>query len=253
VCATQRATAVATAALALAAAAAAGAGCGGAGTSTTTGSGAFDAGSKAGEACSAPSEWNFFVMSKEAIVREAGSEEGLGGNLGGLSGADDMCQRAAQFAQGDCGKTWVAFLSVTDDGTGHPLNAIDRVGDGPWYDVNGLLLAQSKAGLVQARPDGDDQTVVYQSGYTNWVFTDCLTTEFGNCNHSYGDSHDTLTGSKADGTLYSTDATYTCNDWTSTTNNKSCDGTRGVCWPAIGHTWPAHSGTGSTGSDGTAR
>ncbi|MGC4114735.1 MAG: hypothetical protein QM765_09025 [Myxococcales bacterium] len=211
---------------------------------STSSGGGIDAGSKAGEACTAPADWSFFVMSKEAIVREAGSEAGLGGDLGGLSGADAKCQRAAEFAQGSCGKTWVAFLSVTDDGSGKALNAIDRIGDGPWHDVNGHLLASNKAGLLQTRPAGDSQSVVWESGYTQWVFTDCLTTEFGNCNHNYGDSHDTLTGSKADGTLYSTDPTYTCSDWTSRVNAKSCDGARGECWPAIGHTWPAQSGKG---------
>ncbi|MGC4114736.1 MAG: hypothetical protein QM765_09030 [Myxococcales bacterium] len=206
----------------------------------------WDAGSAAADAgdCTAPAEWSFFVMSYDAIQRMSGSSEGFGGNLGGLSGADAKCQSAAEYAHGHCGKTWVAFLSVTNDGTGKALNAIDRIGSGPWHDVHGYLLASNKAGLLQTRPAGDSQTVVYQSGYQNWVFTNCLTTELGNCNHSYGDSHDTITGSKADGTLYSTDLTYTCSDWTSTTNLKSCDGTRNECWPAIGHTWPAQSGQG---------
>jgi hypothetical protein len=218
----------------------------GAGSPSPDSGNSVDLGYDAGEGgCTAPAEWGFFVMSKEAIIREAGGNaEGLGGDLGGLAGADAKCQRAAEYAHGDCGKTWVAFLSVTNDGTGKALNAIDRIGSGPWHDVNGYLLAQDKAGLVATRPNGDKTTVVFTSGYTQAVFTDCLTTELGNCNHTYGDSHDTLTGSKANGTLYSTDATYTCNDWTSTTNNRTCNGGRDTCWPAIGHTWPAQSGQG---------
>ena len=86
--------------------------------------------------------------------------------------------------------------------------------------------------------------MVYNDGFNDWVFTDCLTTELGNCNHTYGDSHDTLTGSDQFGRLYSTDPTFTCNDWTSSTNNRDCDGARDGCWPAIGHTWPARSGQG---------
>jgi hypothetical protein len=187
--------------------------------------------------------FNFFVISLEAI-QAAGGGEGLGGDLGGLAGADGLCQSAAG-AVGACDKRWVAFLSVVDGGDGSPVHAIDRIGTGPWYDVNGLLLAEAKSGLLHDRPDGDDETVVWTDNWgQEWVFTDCLTTELGNCNHTYGDSHDILTGSNNQGRLYNTDPKYTCNDWTSTTNNTSCDGTRGECWPAIGHSWPARSGQG---------
>jgi hypothetical protein len=185
--------------------------------------------------------FSFFVISLEKI-QQWGGAEGLGGNLGGLAGADAKCQEAAN-AVGACDKTWKAFLCATDDGSGNPVDAIDRIGSGPWYDVNGLLLAQDVPGLLHPRPLGDDETVVWNDGWDDWVFTDCLTTELGNCNHSYGDSHDTLTGCNAQGTLYNGDPKYTCNDWTSVTNNTTCNGPGG-CWPAIGHTWPAMSGQG---------
>jgi hypothetical protein len=186
--------------------------------------------------------FSFFVISLEAI-QAAGGSEGLGGNLGGLAGADALCQSAAD-AVGACDKRWVAFLSVVDGGDGNPIDAIDRIGQGPWYDVNGLLVAAGIDGLLHDRPDGDDATVVWTDAWgQDWVFADCLTTELGNCNHTYGDSHDTLTGSNAQGRLYSTDSKYTCGDWTSTTNASSCSSGNPIgCWPAIGHTWPAHSG-----------
>jgi hypothetical protein len=176
--------------------------------------------------CTAPATFSFFVMSLEAIKELSGSEEGFGGALGGLQGADDKCQVTAQKV-GSC-KTWHAFLSATDDGSGQPVNAIDRIGQGPWHDVNGNLLANDIAGLLNTRPDGDT-TIVWTSGYGSWPFNKCLTTELGNCNHSYGDTHDTLTGSNRQGQLYSTDKKYTCNDWTSADVD--------VQLP-IGHSWP---------------
>ncbi|MBN2360207.1 MAG: hypothetical protein JXR83_12215 [Deltaproteobacteria bacterium] len=182
-------------------------------------------GRDSGSAC-IPSNFSFFVVSLQKI-QEWGGDEGLGGNLGGLAGADAKCQEAAE-AVGSC-KTWRAFLSVTDDGTGNPVHAIDRIGSGPWYDVNGYLVAENVAGLLQTRPAGDTDVIWYDDWNRGWPFNQCLTTELGNCNHSYGDSHDTLTGSNRQGRLYSTDSRYTCNDWTSSDVN--------VQLP-IGHSWP---------------
>jgi len=201
------------------------------------GSGSDDGSSGDGTSECDSGNWSFFVVSLEYIDSVDGAgNEGLGGNLGGLDGADAMCQEAADSV-GGCDKTWVAFLSTSEE------DAIDRIGEGPWYDVNGYLLAEDKAGLVQTRPDGDDQTEVWSDGWNPWVFTDCLTTELGNCNHSYGDSHDTLTGSNQQGRLYGNDPKYTCDDWTSTTTTSGCPG-QSQCGPAIGHTWPAQSGQG---------
>jgi len=169
--------------------------------------------------------FSFFVVSLEQIQKWGGAE-GLGGNLGGLPGADAKCQEAAEAAGSH--RTWRAFLSVTDDGTGKPVNAIDRIGTGPWYNLKGLLVAKDVAGLLRTRPDGATD-IVFNDGWKSWPFNQCLTTEFGNCNLSYGDTHDTLTGSNRQGKLYSTDPKYTCNNWTSTDVN--------VQLP-IGHSWP---------------
>lgn len=170
-------------------------------------------------------KFSFFVISLERIQKWGGAE-GLGGNLGGLQGADAKCQEAAEAVGSK--KTWRAFLSVTDDGTGKPVNAIDRIGSGPWYNVNGLLVAKDINGLLNLRPNGATD-IVYNDGWKDWPFNQCLTTELGNCNLSYGDTHDTLTGSNREGKLYSTDPKYTCNNWTSTNVN--------VKLP-IGHSWP---------------
>jgi hypothetical protein len=66
-----------------------------------------------------------------------------GGNLGGFVGADKRCQDAAGRI-GAGGKTWHAYLSLSadPDGTG-PVNARDRIGSGPWYNVRGVLIAMN--------------------------------------------------------------------------------------------------------------
>lgn len=172
-------------------------------------------------------EWpkfSFFVTSLETMRLQSGSQDGFGGNLGGLDGADAICQRAAE----DVGfgyKTWRAFLSVVDGPTGGPVHAIDRIGEGPWYDRNGRLVAMNKTGLLQTRPDGDPQTI------------DDLPDENGVPLSTYGDTHDVMTGSDTQGRLEEADPAATCFDWTSTDDTFLTEH-RVIC----GHSWPAMSG-----------
>ena len=46
-------------------------------------------------------------------------------------------------------KEWHAFLSAAKGPDGNPVNAIDRIGEGPWYDRMGRLVAMNKAALLQ--------------------------------------------------------------------------------------------------------
>src|SRR5262245_21260040 len=66
------------------------------------------------------------------------------GNLGGLSGADATCQRLAAAA-GQGGRTWRAYLSVEHDPANgnQATNARDRIGSGPWYNYNLVLVASN--------------------------------------------------------------------------------------------------------------
>jgi hypothetical protein len=80
----------------------------------------------------------FFVTSTTSVT----------GNLGGLGGADFTCQRLAAAA-GHRPRAWRAYLSVERDsasGNG-PTHARDRIGTGPWYNANGILVANSVAEL----------------------------------------------------------------------------------------------------------
>ena len=69
------------------------------------------------------------------------------------------CQRLAA-AVGLGGKTWHAYLSVEHgtlgDGGMGPVNARDRIGSGPWYNVRGQLVAQDLASLHARKGDADD-------------------------------------------------------------------------------------------------
>jgi len=126
------------------------------------------------------------------------------------------------------GKTWRAFLSVSKGPADTAVNAIDRVGEGPWYDRKGRILAMNKAALLQVRPQGADAAIAND-----------LPNEDGVPNHNPGtgiiDNHNVLTGSTTMGTLDAQGLTATCQDWTSMASNGGrprC----GVSWPRGGLT-----------------
>ena len=49
-------------------------------------------------------------------------------------------------------KQWRAFLSAPAAGSMPQVNAIERIGNGPWYDRMGRLFSMSKANLIGFRP-----------------------------------------------------------------------------------------------------
>ena len=124
------------------------------------------------------------------------------GNLGGLAGADATCLRLAT-AVGQGSRTWRADLSVERDpanGT-QPANARDRIGTGPRYNANLMLVANTVAELHSRT--GDAELFVDERGQRiNGQWTGSPTPN----------QHDILTGSNADGTLVEGS---TCSDRTS--------------------------------------
>jgi hypothetical protein len=67
---------------------------------------------------------------------------GKGADLGGIETADRYCQQLASTA-GAGNKTWRAYLS-TQAADGKPaVNARDRIGNGPWQNFKGEVVAQS--------------------------------------------------------------------------------------------------------------
>lgn len=204
----------------------------------TGGSSGGDAGAvvpdAGGNAACTPGEgttahFSFFVTSLAGLRRLSGSENGFGGDLrfgqpDGLSGADEICHQLAETSYPGAGcKTWRAFLSVTKGPDGNPVHARDRIGEGPWFDRLGRPVAANKTDLLQAWPVGSDPAIMLD-----------LPNEDGVPNHDPDgtgivDNHNSVTGTNAQGMLYSPDWVFTCHDWTSSVGE---DGT-----PMIGFSW----------------
>jgi len=225
-----------------------------AGTTTTDGGSSSSAGTAgsggaatAGTGSVTPSteKFSFFVTSLKAMRDLSGSQDGFGGDLtfgetgpfAGLKGADKICTTIAEKSMPANAKTWRAFLSTTKGEDGQPVDAISRVGAGPWYDRTGRLLANNVTDLATERPTGGDPMIA-----------DDLPNEDGVPNHTPDatagavDNHDVLTGTNEQGKVFSTDAGFTCNDWTSSV------GTTGT--PHCGHSWPRVGGGGQGGPGG---
>jgi len=170
----------------------------------------------------------------------SGNNDGFGGDLrfgetgdgAGLKGADKICRTIAEKSMPGNAKTWRAFLSVNKGETGAVVNAIDRIGSGPWYDRTGRLVAMNLTDVASERPTGADAAIVND-----------LPNEDGVPNHDPDnsgdvDNHDVLTGTNDKGKVFSADGASTCNDWTSKESSGS---------PRVGHSWPRMGGFGGGG------
>jgi hypothetical protein len=164
-----------------------------------------------------PHPMTFFITSVQI---------GKGGDLGGVAGADAHCQRLATAAGGG-NHTWHAYLS-TQPRDGQPaINARDRIGQGPWHNFKGDMIAKGLADLhgdtielarlgnnvtklsaltekgeivpgLNDNPDPADRTWAYASTHPN------------------SNRHEMLTGSTTDGRAYTNvSIDRTCNNWTS--------------------------------------
>ena len=132
---------------------------------------------------------------------------GNGANLGGLAGADKHCQALAQAA-GAGSRTWRAYLSQTAAGPAPAVNARDRIGSGPWYNVKGVIIAANVDEL-----HGDSQRD------RNNIRKPNALTEKGEMVNGAGDTpniHDILTGSDSHGrAMIGRPDVTTCGNWTS--------------------------------------
>lgn len=138
-----------------------------------------------------PPSMSFFVSS-------VGS--GMGGNLGGLAGADKHCQALAAKA-GAGNRSWRAYLSTNGPTAVH---ARDRIGSGPWYNAKGQMIASSVADLHSDKAN---------------VTADTALDEQGRPINPQGapNRHDIMTGSTADGRA----GEMTCQNWTSSGSDQS--------------------------------
>jgi hypothetical protein len=134
------------------------------------------------------------------------------GNLGGLTGADQICQSEAQALGGRAAmRTWHAYLSQEQRGTQMRVNARDRIGSGPWYNVKGQLIAASIADL-----HGDQATSRDRNNVQRLTALDVKGNEVpGVTAPPGGNQHDILTGSDPDGRAFIDGYDHTCNNWSS--------------------------------------
>lgn len=138
-----------------------------------------------------PRPMSFFITS-------AGS--GDGANLGGIEGADKICQdRAAAVGAG--GLTWRAYLSVAPENGKPAIHARDRIGSGPWYNAKGVKVADNVADL-----HSDNAQLSKQNSLS----------EKGDSILGRGDTpnqHDVITGSNLDGTLFVAEGYDNCGNY----------------------------------------
>jgi hypothetical protein len=127
---------------------------------------------------------------------------GSGADLGGLAGADEHCRRLAAAVGQAVGKTWRAYLSASASGGQPAANARDRIGQGPWYNANGVLVAQDLAQLHSEASHAGKEVSLNERG------------EIVNGRGDTPNRHDILTGSTPEGTSPGGPETN-CNNWTS--------------------------------------
>lgn len=138
------------------------------------------------------STMSFFVTSSRSTT----------GNVGGLRGADNLCQSLATAA-GAGNKAWRAYLSVErdPDNGNQPTHARNRIGNGPWFNAKAVMVASTLADLHARK--GDSTVFIDERGQPingQWPGSPSPV------------EHDIMTGSTADGMLLTG---LTCSDWTS--------------------------------------
>lgn len=144
---------------------------------------------------------------------------GVGGNLGGLAGADAICRlRAASVGRGE--RLWRAYLSAPASADAPAVHARDRIGRGPWVNAHGVQIAAS---LDELHSDSVNLT------------RDTALTEAGA--YVAPTRHDILTGSNPDGTLAAGDAT--CRGWTSHGEGRAMVGHHNRSGGGRGESWNA--------------
>jgi hypothetical protein len=133
------------------------------------------------------------------FITSAGS--GKGADLGGLAGADKICQSLAQ-AVGAGARTWRAYLSASPAEGRPAVNARDRIGRGPWQNAKGVIIAKD-VNELHGNNNLDKETALSEKG------------ERINARGDTPNMHDILTGSQPDGRAFSGEEDRTCRNWTS--------------------------------------
>jgi hypothetical protein len=177
----------------------------------TTGCGRADDAPVEGESTGAAAVPESLEMGGERSVMSffiTSEGPGRGGDLGGLAGADAHCQALAE-QEGAGDRQWRAYLSASAVDGAPAVHARDRIGRGPWYNAEGLLIA---ATLDELHDDGSrirKETAVTQR-------LDEVSGVGDETNR-----HDILTGSRPDGTAFDASEDLTCRNWTASTGSRA--------------------------------
>ncbi|MEO7733748.1 MAG: hypothetical protein ABIY55_22480 [Kofleriaceae bacterium] len=149
----------------------------------------------AGQQDAPPAGANFSFFITSAGNPSGGDFRRTPADTDGLAGADAFCQsKAAAAVPASASRQWRAYLS-TDT-----INAKDRIGAGPWFNRNGVMVAASITALLDpamnliSKATGLDETGATVPGRGDTP-----------------NQHDILTGSTAAGIA----AAAHCQNWTS--------------------------------------
>jgi hypothetical protein len=150
-------------------------------------------GTPANQDAPAASNFSFFITSTGGP--SGGDFRRAAADIDGLAGADEFCRtKAAAAVPASANRQWRAYLS-TDT-----VNAKDRIGQGPWFNHDGAMIAASVAALhdpamnLIAKATGLDETGAMVPGRNDTP-----------------NQHDILTGSTAAGVSSGNH----CSNWTS--------------------------------------
>ena len=140
-----------------------------------------------------------------------GAGPGKGADLGGVEGADAHCLTLAT-RHGAGGKTWRAYLS-TQEAAGKPaINARDRIGNGPWQNFKGTVVATSVDDL-----HSDNNKLSFDNSVSERGF---IIPGVGFAPNR----HDVLTGSTPEGRAFPAAEDRTCRNWSSSTQGAAMVG-----------------------------
>jgi hypothetical protein len=137
-------------------------------------------------------EMSFFVTS---------AGKGNGADLGGIAGADAHCQALAKSA-GSTSTNWHAYLSTTEPGGTAGVNARERIGNGPWKNAKGVVVATNVENLHSEKVNINKQTALTEKGEVVSGRGDAV------------NAHDILTGSDPQGNYSTAGGDTTCGNWT---------------------------------------
>jgi hypothetical protein len=188
-----------------------------------------------------------------------------GANLHGLAGADAHCTDLARNATGDkTTYTWHAYLSTQERPRQPAINARDRIGKGPWYNAQGIMIAKDVEDLHSSPDKVQPQVVLNEFGQQgtgagapsdphdqSWAYMET---------HAYSIRHEILTGSQPDGRAFPPEHDHTCNNWTSEDEGNSPLRARTntgpgaeIGQPEPGSVWNSHGISGGCSHEALAR